>query len=85
MAGLYILQVHLRRKPENVSASNVICNTAVPKPFEVILIPTPSHNDDVALQVTCEDDTYIDNTVDVTSPDSDQLYDNIDAVFQTKV
>ena len=81
MAGLYIL--HLRRQPENVSASNVICNTAVPKPAEII--PTPSHNDDVALQATCEDDTYIDNTVDVTSPDSDQLYDNIDAVFQTKV
>ena len=81
MAGLYIL--HLRRKPENVSASNVICNTAVPNPAEIT--PAPSHNDDVALLVTCEDDTYIDNTIDVTSPDCDKIYDDIDAVFQTKV
>ena len=66
MAGLYIL--HLRRKLENVSASNVIyANTAVPNPAKTI--PTTEHNyDNIVLRVT--------------SPTTGHLYN--DVVLQTE-
>ena len=77
MAGLYIL--HLRRKLENVSASNVIyANTAVPNPAKTI--PTTEHNyDNVVLRVTSATNGHLYNDVVIqTEPAPDEsAYDYV--------